>query len=398
MKQAASQSLWIVGSSVRAAVQSAGQAGVPAVAVDLFSDRDTREAAATRQIRDYPWELRTLLREPPEGPWMYTGGLENYPELLAELATIRPLLGNAADVVRQVRNPWRVREVLTALGIACPRLRLADEPFDDPTVRWLRKPLRSAGGHGISFVQPGPASWVSDAHYIQEWIEGTACSLTYLGDGRNAELLLVCRQLIGADWAGAEGFMYCGSVGPLPIDATLRDEAQAIGQVLALEFALVGLFGVDAVLVADGSGRLRFFPVEVNPRFTASVEVWERLSGESAVARHVAATGGSIEIASPATERKNRRRVEATGKAIIYARRDLAINHDILAEMLARFGRGHEVRVADVPFLDPARTEDMALIPRGRPVVTLLTDGQDLRQVTSRLQRAAENLHALLEQ
>ena len=59
---------------------------------------------------------------------MYTGALENHPGLLKKLAAQRPLYGNAADVVRRVRDPFAVARVLTEAGF--PRW-----PFVRPTAR-----------------------------------------------------------------------------------------------------------------------------------------------------------------------------------------------------------------------------------------------------------------------
>ena len=54
----------------------------------------------------------------------------------------------------------------------------------------------------------------------------------------------------------------------------MRAVLDKLGTVLAQAFRLVGLFGVDGVLDAE-----RFWPVEVNPRYTASVEVLEGATG-----------------------------------------------------------------------------------------------------------------------
>ena len=69
-------------------------------------------------------------------------------------------------------------------------------------------------------------------------------------------------------------FAYCGSVGPLPLDCLLAPALRRLGHRLAAEGGLRGLFGIDGVL-RDGA----FWPVEVNPRYTASVEVLEYATG-----------------------------------------------------------------------------------------------------------------------
>ena len=51
-----------------------------------------------------------------------------------------------------------------------------------------------------------------------------------------------------------------------------------IGEVISGEFGLRGLFGVDAIKRQDS-----IYPVEANPRYTASVEVLELALGYRAV-------------------------------------------------------------------------------------------------------------------
>jgi len=85
-------------------------------------------------------------------------------------------------------------------------------------------------------------------------------------------LIGVTRQLLGANGAGLL-VAYRGSVGPisdaLPPAATAR--MLAIGAELVRAFGLAGPFGVDVVLVGYVP-----YPVEINPRYTASMEVLER--------------------------------------------------------------------------------------------------------------------------
>ena len=92
--------------------------------------------------------------------------------------------------------------------------------------------------------------------------------------GRRRALLGVTRQIIGEPWLGAHGFQYAGSIGPWPISeahlATLDRHRQRTGE----RFELVGLFGVDFML--DGE---EVWTIEVNPRYTASVEIVERCTG-----------------------------------------------------------------------------------------------------------------------
>ena len=77
----------------------------------------------------------------------------------------------------------------------------------------------------------------------------------------------------------AAPFHYCGSVGPLSLAPQVRARFAQLGEVLVELFPLRGLFGVDCVLKDSVP-----WPVEVNPRYPASVEVLEYATGLAALA------------------------------------------------------------------------------------------------------------------
>ena len=114
------QPLAIVGASTRSAAASAVRAGFQPLAADLFADADLRHIATThahlavsRGLLDW---LRTV--EPPA--WMYTGALENHPELVDQMAWIAPLLGNSGDVLARVRSPWELAGTCYAGRLTIP--------------------------------------------------------------------------------------------------------------------------------------------------------------------------------------------------------------------------------------------------------------------------------------
>src|SRR6187401_3236819 len=109
--------LAIVGASTRSAAASAVRAGFQPLAADLFGDADLQRIATTTRIRPYPEGLLDWMRavEPPA--WMYTGALENHPELIDQMAWIAPLLGNPGDVLARVRSPWELADVLGRAGL-----------------------------------------------------------------------------------------------------------------------------------------------------------------------------------------------------------------------------------------------------------------------------------------
>jgi predicted ATP-grasp superfamily ATP-dependent carboligase len=199
---------------------------------------------------------------------MYTGALENHPDLIDAIAAERPLWGNPGQVLRQVRQPMNVLKVLRDHGLPCPAVRLEPpESTDDRS--WLVKPLHGAGGHGVRFWNPRqPHS--SDVFY-QEWIDGEAVSSFHFATDQATHCIGVSRQLVGLAWLHARPFRYCGSIGPLPLPQDTLAKFACLGEVLWKSFNLRGFFGIDAIL-RDGEIWL----VEINPRFTASAEIYHR--------------------------------------------------------------------------------------------------------------------------
>ena len=283
-----SREILIVGTSARAAAQSTVRAGWRPFAIDQFADEDLLACCPTRRVDDYPQGIAALASQFPNCPFLYTGAMENHPEVIATLARERPLLGNPPDVVaRQCADPWTLRPKLAERRLLTPEIRRADEPVRSG--EWLSKPLRSGGGIGIRRIEEasGGSSRTHSAaktHYRQRFVAGEPISALYVAARGQAALLGVTRQLVGCAWAGADPFLYVGNVGPLVVPSAVVRQLHTIGDILARDFQLVGLFGIDAILHGDD-----VLTLEVNPRYTAAVEILERSLGLLAIHHHLEA-------------------------------------------------------------------------------------------------------------
>jgi predicted ATP-grasp superfamily ATP-dependent carboligase len=243
--------------------------------------------------------------------------------MVGALAQRRPLWGNDRKTLKTARSPQAVARMLEEAGLPHPPVHLdaADVPRRGS---WLVKPITGSGGRGI-------ARWDGEATtkrpapvYYQQYIQGEPCAAVYVGDGQRAALLGVTRQLIGEPWLHAAAFQYCGSIGPLRLKPDVRQRFEQLGNVLAAGCGLRGLFGVDAIR-REGVP----WPVEVNPRYTASVEVLEYATGVAALDQHLAA----FYPASGGRERPNAGgadgpRSPCVGKAILFARDALIFPRD----------------------------------------------------------------------
>jgi predicted ATP-grasp superfamily ATP-dependent carboligase len=377
----ATESLLIFGASARAAAFSALRAGLEPWCADLFGDEDLRAKAPSLRVPAgaYPQAFLDLVCRELPGPWMFTGGLENHRLLVQEMARRRPLWGNGADALAACRSPHRVAALLAKAGLPYPALLPADRA--PPEGRWLFKPSSGAGGAGIR-----AAGKRRGRGYLQEFIEGQSCAALYVGDGKQARWLGTTRQLVGENWLHAAPFHYCGSIGPLLQGPPLRQAFERLGQVLAAGCGLRGLFGIDCVL-RDGVP----WPVEINPRYTASVEVLEHAGGTAALTPHrrafeTGAQGPAPEPKDPADQ--------FVGKAILFARAPLVFpGEGPWRESVGRPGVPDELPAfADIP-----RAGEM--IRKGRPILTFFARAVSPGACLDLLMQTARDLdHRLFHQ
>lgn len=407
------QPIAIVGASTRAAAASALRAGFLPVTADLFADADLRAIATTTRISPYPegfvdW-LRTI--EPPA--FMYTGALENHPELVDEMAWIAPLWGNPGDVLERVRSPWELAIALRESGLLFPETRPSAEglPFDGS---WLAKSYRGASGSGVkewigtgrpgdketrrqgvigiapeSPDLPGP---LSPPLCYQRRIPGIPAAAVFVAAEGTATLLGITRQIIGEDWLNSHGFQYSGSIGPLPVDDATRATIERIGNVLAERFELTGLFGVDMMINTDG-----VWTIEVNPRYTASVEIVERATGIHALELHAAAcTGNAIqrtEASSPPSDGVAHGGGDAParshGKATLFAKRNIVITEHFAESTLAEALETPWPTLADVSLAG-------TLIEAGRPILNVFAEGANTHEVERNLRQRVTELEELI--
>jgi predicted ATP-grasp superfamily ATP-dependent carboligase len=283
-----SHDVLILGVSARAAAFSARRSGLRCDCADHFADRDLAAIAPVERV-DFargPAGFAEVAEALPPSPWFYTGGLENHPELVERISRRHRLWGVGAEVLRRVRDPFAVAAALGAAGIPLPDVR--DDPGGLPRDgSWLVKPMASGGGIGVepygSQEGPDPAT-----RYYQRRIEGPSGSALFIGCGDRARLVGAARQWVG----GVPGrpFAYRGGIAPWDIGPAAADRLAELGDRLASAFGLVGWFGVDYVL----HGGIPW-PVEVNPRYTASVELHELAAGRTLLREHRAACEGRDE-------------------------------------------------------------------------------------------------------
>jgi predicted ATP-grasp superfamily ATP-dependent carboligase len=386
------------------------RAGYQPITADLFADVDLRAIATTTRISPYPEGLVDWLRAVEPAAWMYTGALENHSELVDQMGWIAPLWGNPGEVLARVRSPWELDESLRGAGLLFPETRSSATglPQDGS---WLVKTYRGASGSGVwewsqagrrgdletsknpLSERPAQVPCVPDSSpgpVFQRRVRGTPSSAVFVAAGGAATLLGMTRQLVGESWLGAHRFQYAGSIGPWPVSERALATIARIGDAIAGDFGLVGLFGVDMILDGDNVWTL-----EVNPRYTASVEIVERVTGIHAIAVHAAACASGLGAGERGLTLKAAARPPAAsrpyfyGKAILYAKRDLLVSARLAEMALAEAKRNPWPMLADVPSAGTA-------VDAGRPIITLFVEGVRLDDVEHRLHDRATELEQMI--
>lgn len=356
----------IAGVSTRACAESAARAGYQVLAVDGFADLDLI-ACATLVARAGDAAGRfdagraaRVARDIPSPAVTYVASFENHPRAVQALARNRALWGNSPEVLARVRNPVRLARALAMQGYAVPKVR-ATRPARNDGTRWLVKPRASGGGHGIAPWRSASGGSVPSRGYFQERIAGIPGSIVFAADGQHAVALGISRLLVGEASFGARGFRYCGNILVGVHDQQFSREADVIARSVELADAVTGTFGLVGVNGIDFVARSgRPYPVEVNPRYTASMELIERAYGLSVFESHARACAGDLPAFDLFKARATNR--EAVGKAVVYARRDTTVGD-------TRHWLEDDT-VRDIP----APGEH---IPRGHPVCTVFARAGD---------------------
>lgn len=403
---------------------------------------------ALQGVSPFYRELHNPLRTDMFLPVFLAGGCENWPELvncLRQLPGTR-ILGPTAGQFRALRSPevWRASTQGTPIGF--PTSLFEDSEFsavsqDNPllcysSTTWLRKSRSSGGGMGVILYLTHQNSWldsgqdngdngdtahqascdacgndggdtaprrsVSSDHYLQALVPGRPMGVTCVVS-RDA-LSSPTITFVGAteswqatDWPGPTPFIYRGSFGPVSLT---QNQVESIEQVaLSLVQAVDAACGdkpqtlyrgwIQMDLIEDP--ELRLWLLEVNPRWTAGMEVL-RLSGlANPVRLHAQAFGLPCPTAPQSTTAV--RNVAWTGKSIYYAPHAIPLTERLVQKLHQRCSEGF----SDLPSVEAIGSR----IEPGHPLLTIvvtldrqtLTYEQARRDALSQLEQKRLMLH-----
>ncbi|HSB54768.1 MAG TPA: ATP-grasp domain-containing protein [Gemmatimonadales bacterium] len=296
---AARAPLLVAAVSGRALAASARRGGFPVVVLDYFADRDCAASAVACRSVAAAGALRFDRRALLAAAWelipsaqcagvVYGSGFESRPTLLRDLAAGRRLYGNRPDVIRAVKDPLRLAGLLEDLAVPHPETSVA--PPANPR-GWL---LKRIGGAGGTHVRPAGDGAPPAKSYFQRIEPGQCCSVLFLADGRRARILGWNRQWTSRAIPGVP-YLFGGAVGGIRLTSALTREIALAVERLVAATGLIGINGLDFVV----QGR-RWSALEVNPRPTATLELYDPDYPRGLMAWHLAACDGLLPEHVPA--------------------------------------------------------------------------------------------------
>lgn len=265
----------LISQSGRALAQAALRAGRTVVGVDGFADGDTCDMARDwRRVSldengelDFPALEAATAELCPTSRCLglvYGSGFESRPERLGQLARGRPLMGNRPDVLALSSDPMRFAELCRALELPIPATRLA---APENRRGWLNK--RAGGCGGFHVRDAAQAAPPQPGTYFQRRIDGQPCSLLFLAEGKNIRSLGFNR-LLSAPAEAPTRWAYAGATTLAEAPSGVGPAVLAAARALTRTLGLKGLNGIDFIVHGRAWSLL-----ELNPRPTATVELWD---------------------------------------------------------------------------------------------------------------------------
>ena len=253
------------------------------------------------------------------------------------------LWGNTPDVLRRcARSAALFARRFEPRGFPVPRrCRAGDSGAADGGRAWLLKPVRSGGGRGVRRWRG--AALARRVCYVQRYVDGVPGSVVFVAAAGRRRRSASPGSLSATPAFGASGFALLRQrLRPRRRSMTTRRVATSA---TALARAAVEPRSASSASAASTSSPRDgvVHPIEVNPRWTASMELVERALRASRVFdAHADACARRRAARRPAVRAAGAR---AVGKAIVFARRGRALPAT-RATWLAARRRRHPAPVA----------------------------------------------------
>ena len=350
--------------------ESAYRAGYSVVSLDGFADVDTlrtcKESWCIPLVdAEFPEHkihscLNTLYARYPNANLLLGAGAEIYTKLVESFVGWC-LQANSSICVNQIYNPRTFFKSLDKLTIPYPQISW-QQPEKEDEIAWLHKTAYRSGGTG---VHRSCEVTINTGAYWQQESKGISISALCLTDKNNWRLIGVNRQFTLA-LSDHLPYVYAGAIANFEIDEQFKNKLISYAEYIIKHFKMVGLISIDMLLTADN-----LYVLEVNPRISASYELYERLATNvNLIDEHIRVCEGERLLqGQPITGQ--------SGYLIVYAKSDFQVPEQILwpswvhdRPEAKRFIRRHEP-ICSV-YADATEANDLETLIRAREQEVLI--------------------------
>jgi predicted ATP-grasp superfamily ATP-dependent carboligase len=375
----------VIGVDLTALAYAVSRAGYKVFAADYFGDLDLRKVCkgyssilqqragkSTGRIesnfdpRAFLRMGKSLIEKEQIDVILLSSGLEDSFNVLHELNELVEILGN-----KRLGIPHPTSIVVNSLEDA----KTSAKDLGFPVVL---KPLEGFAGFAIRKAERNSQlekmfqiieQLSTKGVLIQEYIEGTDASISFIASSTGVRILTLNEQLIGLrELYQHEQFGYCGNIVPLEVEEPTRKVCEHIVEKISTRFDLRGSNGIDVVISKSGTPKV----IEVNPRFQGTQECVERVLGVNLVKMHIdACVHGSLPIYS-----------------------------EIFSKSATRLILNAPRRVAtpDLTFFEGVRDIPLpkTIIEEGEPLCSVIADGEEREISLKNAKEKADTIYRML--
>ncbi len=289
------------------------------------------------------------------GQIIFGGPIEAKPEIIKDAS------GSCEVLNASTRSVVTCRDINFLKKLSSKEMLFPSTVFDGDG-SWLIKNTASAGGTMIRKYD----GKVSGREYPQKFLKGIALGAVFVSGAGQAVLLGITRQLTGDKRFNQQGFLYGGLIYPFVVDSSIEEKLIRFGQKVFKESGIAGIWGADFIF--DGKS---IWLLEINPRFTASLELIALEHKIDVVGMQRDALAGIVPAVPPSCS------VAVRGTVVCYAKRNL-----IFRNPQKWFDNG----ARDIP-------HEGSFIKKGEPILSLYSKAKSEEEVFSRLEPLARELY-----
>jgi uncharacterized protein len=347
--------------SSRPYVKAALEAGFEVLAMDAFIDVDTQKLAKNCYKLSYDNEAlqaETLLAvldvldlTDVDG-FCFGAGFEKNPDLLSQINLRLPVFGNSVEAIKQCKSPMDFFALCDAYGMLYPVYSMQRPKQSEG---WIKKKIGGSGGQHISHLTDSDVTQAGV--YYQQLQQGTSMSCLFLADKQQVQLIGINEQWVQADMLMP--YRYGGCASKAFLSATTTSHLTGFLTMVVQKLGLLGLNSCDFILHHED-----IYMLEINPRLSASMDLYQALDG-GLFAAHLAACKGGV--VKPVATSAN-----AKAQQVVYAQNDMVISDK----------QHWPAWVSDIPQAEQQ-------IAAGMPICTVSAEADNMEQAKQLVQTRA---------